>query len=210
MIKHRIGILGGTFDPVHIGHLILAQSAYEILNLEKVYFMISANPPHKRLRYGGAANEQRLEMTRLAIEDDPRFELELIEYESEGYSYTYKTIQKLKELHPENEYFFIAGGDSLIAFPQWKNPHLISKMCRLVIGERQGFSDEDIHNIIKLRNEEFNNAFILIDTPVIDVSSREIRERISRGLSSKYYLPETVNDYIIENDLYKNIQNEVL
>ena len=108
----KIGIMGGTFDPIHMGHLILGEKAYEQLELDKVLFMPCGNPPHKRNRKGRATDEQRAEMVRLAIEDNPHFELSLIEMHEEGYTYTYRTLEQLNVENPDTEYYFIIGADS--------------------------------------------------------------------------------------------------
>ena len=112
----KIGIMGGTFDPIHMGHLILGEKAYEQLGLDKVLFMPCGNPPHKRNRKGRATDEQRAEMVRLAIKDNPHFELSLIEMHEEGYTYTYRTLEQLNAANPDTEYYFIIGADSLYNF----------------------------------------------------------------------------------------------
>ena len=115
----KIGIMGGTFDPVHVGHLILGEAAYRQFSLERVWFMPSGNPPHKRDRTGGATDEQRVEMVRLAISDNPHFRLSLIEMYEDGYSYTYRTLEYLRKQYPDTEFYFIIGGDSLFEFNHW-------------------------------------------------------------------------------------------
>ena len=105
-IKHRIGIMGGTFDPIHMGHLILGEKAYEQFRLEKVLFMPSGNPPHKRNRQGRATDEERVEMVRRAIAGNPHFELSLTEMHENGYTYTYHTLEMLKEKNPDTDYYF--------------------------------------------------------------------------------------------------------
>ena len=112
-MKRRIGIMGGTFDPVHIGHLILGEKAYEQFALDQVLFMPAGNPPHKRHREGRASDDQRVEMVRRAIDGNPHFSLSMEEMNAEGYSYTYLTLERLKEQNPDTEYFFIIGADSL-------------------------------------------------------------------------------------------------
>ena len=116
----KIGIMGGTFDPIHMGHLILGEKAYEQLGLDKVLFMPCGNPPHKRNRKGRATDEQRAKMVRLAIEDNPHFELSLIEMHEEGYTYTYRTLEQLNVENPDTEYYFIIGADSLYNFDTWR------------------------------------------------------------------------------------------
>ena len=114
--RRRVGIMGGTFDPIHIGHLILGESAWQQFCLEKVLFMPSGNPPHKRVR-DGASNWQRVEMVRLAIRSNPHFELSLEEMHEQGYVYTKETLRRLRKQHPDTDYYFILGADSVLTFP---------------------------------------------------------------------------------------------
>ena len=131
--KKRIGIMGGTFDPIHMGHLILGEKAYEQLHLDKVLFMPSGNPPHKRNRKGRATDEQRVEMVRRAVFGNPHFELSLIEMHENGYTYTYHTLETLKAQSPDTEYYFIIGADSLYSFDTWMEPERICQACTLVV-----------------------------------------------------------------------------
>ena len=142
--KRRVGIMGGTFDPIHIGHLMLAECAYEQFQLEKIMFMPSGNPPHKRNRTDGASDEQRTEMVRLAIADNVRFVLDTEEMERKGLSYTNETLRRLNEKHPDTDYYFIIGGDSLMAFDTWKNPEVICQNCILVAAVRDQLAIETI------------------------------------------------------------------
>ena len=121
-IRKRIGIMGGTFDPIHMGHLILGEKAYEQFQLDKVLFMPSGNPPHKKNRQGRATDEQRVEMVRRAISDNPHFELSLAEMHENGYTYTYHTLETLKTENPDTDYYFIIGADSLYNFDTWREP----------------------------------------------------------------------------------------
>ncbi|MDO5702978.1 MAG: nicotinate (nicotinamide) nucleotide adenylyltransferase, partial [Lachnospiraceae bacterium] len=133
----RVGIMGGSFDPIHIGHLILADTALEQFSLDKILFIPSGNPPHKLNRDGRASVSDRMEITRLAIEGNPGFELSDIEARSEGvYTYTYLTLEALRGMNPDTEYYFIIGGDSLRDFPTWRCPEKISKMCVLIAAVR--------------------------------------------------------------------------
>ena len=111
--QYKIGIMGGTFDPIHMGHLILGEIAYEQFSLDKVLFMPAGNPPHKQKRLGRASEKQRIEMVKLAIADNPHFELSLEEMNLEGYSYTYRTLERLNFKNPDTKYYFIIGADSL-------------------------------------------------------------------------------------------------
>ncbi|MGN0433508.1 MAG: nicotinate (nicotinamide) nucleotide adenylyltransferase, partial [Bilifractor sp.] len=123
--KRKIGIMGGTFDPIHIGHLILGEAARQQFSLDKVFFMPAGNPPHKRNRAGRAGDEQRVDMVRLAIASNPGFELSLFEMNEDGYSYTYRTLEMLRNKNPDMDFYFIMGADSLFDFDQWREPQRI-------------------------------------------------------------------------------------
>ena len=116
--RKKIGIMGGTFDPIHIGHLILGEIAYEQFQLDKVLFMPAGNPPHKKNRKDGASNQQRVEMVKRAIASNPHFELSLVEMDKTTYTYTYKTLEELKKQNPDTDYYFILGADSLYDFEE--------------------------------------------------------------------------------------------
>lgn len=201
-LKHKIGILGGTFDPIHIGHLILAQSAYEELGLEKVLFIPSGMPPHKPKRSGGASDEERLKMTALAIADNPAFELCDIEMNSKEPTYSYLTLKRLYGENPGNKYYFIVGEDSLADFPGWKNPQEIVKYCCIVAGVRPGSSTSKIEELIKKTKDAIGGEYIHIKSPALEISSHEIRQRIRAGKNVGYFIPGAVNDYIIKNNVY--------
>lgn len=134
--RKKIGIMGGTFDPIHVGHLILGEKAYEQLGLDKILFMPAGNPPHKRNRKGRASDEQRVEMVNLAIQGNPHFELSLIEMNAEGFTYTYCTLETLKKQNPDTDYYFIIGADSLYNFATWMEPARICQACTIVVATR--------------------------------------------------------------------------
>lgn len=203
-MKHKIGIMGGTFDPIHMGHLLLAQSAYESLQLEKVVFIPAGNPPHKRNQIIEVSARQRAEMVALAIEEDPRFELDLMEVEKDSYSYTYETLQELNRKHPENDYYFIIGGDSLRDFYSWKKPELIVQYCHLAASYRPGISTE-MNELLEKNRRDYGGDFVKVPAPMLDISSHQIRELAQNGQSIRYYVPEKVWQYIAEKEFYKKI-----
>ena len=191
-IKHRIGIMGGTFDPIHMGHLILGEKAYEQFRLEKVLFMPSGNPPHKRNRQGRATDEERVEMVRRAIAGNPHFELSLTEMHENGYTYTYHTLEMLKEKNPDTDYYFIIGGDMVEYLPKW---HRIDDLLHLVqfVGiRRPNYPTESTYPII------------WVDVPQMAISSTLIRQKVKSGCSTRYLLPENVINYIQEKGLYQD------
>ena len=197
--RKKIGIMGGTFDPIHMGHLILGEQSYEQFQLDKVLFMPSGNPPHKRDRAGRASDNQRVDMVRLAIEDNPHFELSLAEMHETGYTYTYRTLEELKEYNPDTDYYFIIGADSLFAFDEWMEPERICRACTLVVAVRDHASYAELNREIQRLSARYNGNFALLDTMNIDVSSHQIRQWISKEKSLKYYVPDKVISYMIEN-----------
>jgi len=188
----RIGILGGTFDPPHIGHLILAQEAIVGLHLGKIAFAPAAHPPHK----GStpiASPEQRWEMVSLAISDNPQFEALNIELRRPGPSYTVDTIRELGRMWgPEQELFFLMGSDSLQELPTWKEPENLIKICRVVVATRPGFTPQG----------EFARKVVVLKMPPVGVSSTLIRERVKRGEPIRYLVPQKVEQYILREGLY--------
>lgn len=200
--KQRIGIMGGTFDPIHIGHLILGERAYEQLNLDKVWFMPSGNPPHKRDRQGRASDEQRTEMVRLAIEGNPHFELSVFEMRKEGYTYTYHTLECLQEEIPDAEFFFIIGADSLFDFPKWMKPERICAACTLVVATRDQTSMERLEEQIRKLEDMYHGKFIILDTTNLEISSKMLRGMVKEKRSIRYYVPITVEEYIGKHEIY--------
>ena len=191
----KVGIMGGTFDPIHIGHLILGENAYLQFGLDKVVFMPSGNPPHKKERDGGT-DLQRMDMVKLAIASNTHFEISDIEMNEEGYTYTYRTLEKLVKEHPDTEYYFIIGADSLFYFDTWKNPQRIADACTLVVATRNHTSDEKLDEKIEFVRKRFNANIEKLDTENIDCSSSQIRSWIKEGHTVKYYVPDTVINYI--------------
>ena len=136
--------MGGTFDPIHIGHLILAEKAYEELALDEVWFMPSGNPPHKQNREGRASDQQRVEMVRKSIADNPHFRLSTEEMHPDGYTYTYETLERLHKKYPDQTYYFIIGADSLYDFDTWCRPDRICKAASLLVATRNAVPEESL------------------------------------------------------------------
>ncbi len=201
--RRKVGIMGGTFDPIHMGHLILGEAAYEQLFLDKVLFMPCGNPPHKRDRRDRASDEERVEMIRLSIRNNPHFELSLIEMHDKGYTYTYKTLEELRAVHPDTDYYFIIGADSLYSFPQWMEPQRIADACTLVAAVRNHTPVSEIKEKMREVEEQFSARILLLDTMNIDISSHHIREWASQGKSLRYYVRDEVSDYIRDHHLYR-------
>ena len=193
--------MGGTFDPIHIGHMILGEKAYEQFSLEKVLFMPSGNPPHKTKR-DGASNDERVDMVSLAISSNPHFELSLEEMHEKGYIYTAQTLSRLKKHHPDTEYYFIMGADSLLSFDSWYHPEKISQLCTLVVAVRDHLPMERLNEQIDHVTEKYSARVVKLSTPNLDVSSSLLRGWIQRGESCRYYLPDSVISYIESNHIY--------
>lgn len=194
-------MLGGTFDPVHNGHIAIAEEARTRLNLDEVVFMPAAVTPFKE-EYPLTPAGQRVKMVELAIGEKPYFRLSTIELEREGPSYTVDTLYELRDLFGEDTgIFFIMGCDSLASFPRWKEPGGIIDMCRLVAVPRPGCSVPDM---VALEKEVpgISGRVTVLDGPNIDISSSDIRERVSKGQPVSELLPGPVDIYIKEHGLY--------
>ena len=203
----KIGIMGGTFDPIHIGHLILGENAWHQFDLEKVLFMPSANPPHKRERTGRASVQERIDMVSLAIERNPHFELSLEEAFMEDYCYTKETLERLNLAHPDTEYYFIMGADSLFSFETWKDPQDICKSCVLAVAVRDHVMEQKFQNQIEYLTEKYHAKIEVLTTPNIDISSHDIRRWLRTGdISLRYYVPDAVISYIKKKNLYSECE----
>lgn len=202
----KTGIMGGTFDPPHYAHLILAEQAKEQFHLDRVLFMPNGSPPHKPLRTGRADNEQRLQMCALAVAGNPGLELCDLEMKSEGPSYSYLTLEKLHHIYPEDEFYFIIGADSLFDFPGWRQPQKICDQCILLCAVRNNCSEEEIQKGMETLKTAFGARIELIRTPNMDISSKMLRQMIHEGRSVRYYMPDDVIRYIAEQRIYSNLQ----
>lgn len=188
---------------MHIGHLILGEKAYEQFALDQVLFMPAGNPPHKRHREGRASDDQRVEMVRRAIDGNPHFSLSMEEMNAEGYSYTYLTLERLKEQNPDTEYFFIIGADSLFDFDGWKEPARICRAAHLLAAGRNHVPKEKLYQQMNFLEKKYEGKFFLLDIPNLDISSRMLREWLIQGKDIRYYVPDSVYSYIAEQKLYR-------
>lgn len=199
----RIGVLGGTFNPVHMGHLILAQSAVEAFDLSAVLFVPCGNPPHKDSSVLIAASH-RMAMLEAAVESDLRFEVCDIEVKRAGRSYSVDTVTELQKMYPGAELYFIIGTDTLLELHLWKNIHDLLKLCRFVTFIRPGFdvgsiAAKDLHLDSPWPERLLQGV---TQGRLIDVSSSDIRHRIAEGMSIRYLVPPAVEMYIAEHGLY--------
>ena len=193
----KIGIMGGTFDPIHSAHLLIGEAAREEYGLDRIIFMTGGNPPHKTDTTPAKA---RFTMTRLAISDNPYFTDDDYETEKTEKSYTVHTLEYLKDKYPNDDLFFIIGEDSLRDLPVWYKPEEILSMCTLLVFPR--VSRETLADTIGKMRLKYGDNILPIDAPVIGISSTDIRDRISKGKKIKYMLPDKVIEYIKENNLY--------
>lgn len=200
MTGERLGVFGGTFDPVHIGHLIVAEILRSELQLHTVIFLPAGRPPHKP-EQELAADQHRFAMLRLAIRDAPGFTISTIDLDRPGNSYTATSLELLcKELPRETELFFLMGQDSLRDFPRWRAPDRIARLARLGVALRPGVDvhvDDIVHAVPETRDR-----IHLISVPLIGISSRDLRVRIRDGQAYRFQVPAGVSGYIENHGLY--------
>jgi nicotinate-nucleotide adenylyltransferase len=197
----NVGILGGTFDPVHNGHLIVAEVARERLNFNEVLF-IPAGQPWLKVERSITPPQHRLQMLRLALDDRPYFRISEMEIGRPGPTYTIDTINALKKrLNAEDELFFILGQDTLMQLPQWYEARNLIRLCYLVAAPRHGVKKPDL-KALEAELPGITQRVMLMKEPLVDISATDIRERAARGLSVRHLVPEPVNRYIKEHRLY--------
>ena len=188
-----VGIIGGTFDPVHHGHLITAQALIELRNLEKIIFIPCHVSPHKT-ENNNSLPADRLKMVQLAIKDIPYFDISLTEINREGISYTIDTLRELKEMYDSLE--VIIGYDNLEKFYTWKEPDEILKLAKLIV------MDREVEKKVFARDKYYEMA-VFVKTPAIDIKAADIRHRVSHNLPVNFLVPDEINEYIVKNKLYK-------
>ncbi|MCU0705222.1 MAG: nicotinate-nucleotide adenylyltransferase [Fimbriiglobus sp.] len=200
----KIGIFGGTFDPPHLGHLILAERCREMANLDEVWFLVSYSPPHKQ---GQAITrfEQRCDMVALATTGQPAFRVEPIEKELPPPSYTARTLAELKQRHPEHTFALIVGGDSVHDLPTWFEPAAVLQLAELVAVPRPGATLPSTAELAtKVGIDPASVRLTAVECPQVDIASRDIRRRVGEGKSVRYLLPRAVEEYVRERRLYRS------
>lgn len=197
----KIGIMGGTFNPIHNAHIMMAQAAYEQYDLDEVWFMPSKNPPHKD-KGAIVSDEHRKRMVQFAIDDISHFSFSDIELNREGITYTSDTLQQIHEKNPKIKLYFILGGDSLVDFATWHKPETILKHCSILAAPRGTLSTEEMEKLCKTQGEKFHGEILPIQMNHIQISSEQIRGRIQRGESALAFCPESVITYIKLHSLY--------
>ncbi len=195
----RIGILGGTFNPPHLGHLVCAQEAYVELDLDRVMLIPARIPPHKPVEEEPGP-EHRLELCRLAVRGDERFTVSDIEMIREGPSYTVDTLEELTSHDPNNELFLIVGGDVAAGLPQWHRPQRVLELAWLAIAQRRGTTRASIEAALNQLQRQDRARFFRM--PPIGVSSTLVRQRVRARQPIRYFVPDPVIDYIDQHRLY--------
>lgn len=198
----KVGILGGTFNPVHMAHLIIAEIAQEEAGLDDILFVPSGCSYLKDAADIASAKD-RINMTGLAIEDNPHFALSTIEIDREGNSYTCDTLLELKERYPNQEYYIIVGADNLFTMEQWKDSEVIFQNAKILAAVRGDKNRADMEEKIAELKEKYGADITMLNVRSVDISSSVIRQKVAEGRSTRYMLPEKVRQYIMKNHLYE-------
>lgn len=193
--KHptRIGVFGGSFDPIHIGHLVIAQEARWQCELDMVLFVVSAHPPHKQ--EPEASVQDRLKMVEMAVEGEEGFEVSRIEIERGGHSYTSETLKELHQLYPTASFHLIVGADSALDFSTWKTPETVVELANVIVAPRPGFDLSKMEPALRGKTRVFQ-------TPTLALSSTMIRQRLREGKPIRFLVPTSVEQYIHDRDLF--------
>jgi nicotinate-nucleotide adenylyltransferase len=199
----KYAIMGGTFDPIHFGHLAAAETVRQKLNCQKVIFIPSGNPPHKK---GRILTDpiHRYTMTVLAANSNPYFEVSNIEMNRNGYTYTLDTIKELNKYYgKEVELLFITGADALLEIETWYKVDELLKLCSFVAVTRPGYDKSKLEQKLQFLQSKYNAELFIVDVPGLNISSTDIRERVFAGSSIRYLVPEAVEQYIYKSRLYR-------
>ena len=194
--------MGGTFDPIHYGHLMLAQNALDTFSLDEILFVPSGTPWLKESTKVLSKNK-RVSMTGMAIEDNPDFALSTIEIDREGNSYSYETVEELKKGQPEPDFYFIMGADSLLEIERWKHPDRLMADCTLLVAVRDDCDKEGLEKQIAYLKDKYQADIRILPANRMDISSTKIRQMIQEGKSVRYMLPDQVIRFIQKNHLYQ-------
>ncbi len=198
----KLGIFGGTFDPVHYGHLILAETARESCRLDEVRFLPAYSPPHKQDRVI-TTGKQRVEMLELATAGFPEFVVDQRELNREGTSYTVETLTEMAEQFLDAELHFLMGADSLIDLPNWLEPQRIAELARIIAVNRDSSSSAELHEVVNNLPDSIKSAVTILEIPQISISASDLRFRISENRSIRFLTPRPVERYILEHGLYR-------
>ena len=200
----KIGIMGGTFDPIHNGHLHLARTALTQFDLDQIWFMPNGNPPHKKSETIKSTAEDRMKMTSLAIAPFPEFVLQPYEALRAEVSCSYQTMEHFSKIYPDDEFYFIIGADSLMAIETWVHPERIFPTCTILATYRNEVkTKEEMNRQIQYLSEKYHAKIRLLETPLMPVSSHELRASLQSGDSVSEYMPAAVCSYIKQHHLYR-------
>ena len=196
----RLGLYGGTFDPIHLGHLILAETCREACGLDRVWFVVAGEPPHKPGRRTGVAD--RLEMARIAVAGHPAFEVSEIEARRPGPHYSVETVEAILRERPGDDLFFLIGADSLVDLPGWRRPDRIAELATIVVANRPGVSRPDADALVAALGPDAR-PILDVTIPPIGIASHDLRRRVAEGRSIRYQVPRGVEAYIEAQGLYR-------
>lgn len=196
----KLAIMGGTFNPIHIGHLVCAEEAVSQFGLDQVIFMPTGLPPHKEVG-GGTGSDARYLMTAIAIADNPRFEVSRYEVEKQQLCYTVDTVRHYRQLMPEAELYFITGADAVLEILEWKDPGELLEMAVLIAATRPGYPLDRLPATMSGYIER--RQVIVMEIPAIGISSSLIRERLAQGRSIRYLVPDSIERFIVKEGLYR-------
>ncbi len=194
--REKVGILGGTFNPPHIGHLIIAEQVRDQLDLDKIVFLPTAEPPHSSIDKKTISSDIRVELLELAIQTNSNFEMELYEVEKGGKNYTYNTMKALVDLYPAVDFYFIIGADMIEDLPTWYEIDKLVELVQFVGVNRPGYEAETDYPLI------------MVDVPLVDISSSAIRKKVAQGCTIQYLVPEDVQNYIEREGLYQDDESK--
>ena len=198
----NIGIFGGSFDPVHTGHLVLAEHVREGAGLDKVILLPAYESPFKIGR-SGADSKQRLEMTRLAADSNDYLEVSSLDVEKGRVSYMVDLMAELSEMYPDDRLYFIAGTDSFLGIEKWMGSSELLTRYGFAVGTRPGYRDEELSEHAEFLRKKYGTEIITVNIPKVDISSTDIRRRCQNGRSIMYLVPDAVEKYISDNGLYR-------
>lgn len=197
----KVGLMGGTFNPIHLGHLIISEYIRNNFPLDKIIFIPSGNPPHKD--WGELIDkEHRYNMALLATGSNLYFDVSLSEINRQGKSYTVETINEFKSIYPNDDFFFIIGGDTLYELTKWHDYKTLFNITNFIVIDRPGFENRELKDTIEELNRIYGVSIFYLKGPLIDISSTEIRQNLKQNKSIKYLVPKEVEDYISFHKLY--------
>ena len=200
--RRKVGIMGGTFDPIHFVHLVLAENAYRAYDLDEVLIMPNSQPPHKQGRHITPGLD-RLAMAQLAVKDVPYFRVSDMEIRRKGLSYTARTLYELRQQHPDTDYYFIMGADSVFQIETWHEPARILDSCIVLAAVRDHKRVSQLQEQIDYLHRKYGSDIRILPIPELELSSSQIRCRRREGLSVRFMLPDSVLEYMNSHHLYE-------